>query len=246
MNPISKIAIVMAMRAESQPLIDAMGFKNITLNHNEHLPTLGYHASREGQELYLIVHGKDSRYGVDSVGTQPATIAALLAVQQFDPDLLINAGTAGSFGAKGGKIADVYLSAEKVVFHDRRIMLPGFFEYGIGNYPCVKADRMAKDLGLQTGIISTGNSLDMLKKDLQFMIPNNAMLKEMEAAAIAYVASLFGVPFLGVKSITDLVDNDEDDEEEFVENLAAASSALCTAMIKILEYLKGKSIEDLA
>ncbi len=236
----------MAMRAESQPLIHALGCRPIELNHSEHLPVLGYHVSREGQDIYILVNGKDPRYGVDSVGTQPATLTALLAVQQFAPDIIINAGTAGSFQSKGAKIAEVYLSADKVVYHDRRIMLPGFFEYGIGNYPCVKAEGMARDLGLRTGVISTGNSLDMIKKDLQFMIPNDTMLKEMEAAAIAYIASLFGIPFLGVKSITDLVDNDEDDEEEFVENLAAASSALCKATLQILDYMKGKTIAQLA
>ncbi len=235
----------MAMRTEAQPLIEALGFSPTPLEHGEHLPMQAYSLCRNGQSLFLITHGKDPFYGVDSVGTQPATIAALLAVQQFAPELIINGGTAGSFGSKGGKIGDVFLSSEKVVYHDRRIMLPGFFEYGIGNYPCVNAQRMAKDLGFKQGVISTGNSLDMVKKDLQFMLPNNTMCKEMEAAAVAYIAALFKIPFLAVKSITDLIDNDEDDEEEFVENLAMASRALCDAMLRILEYLKGKTIADL-
>jgi nucleoside phosphorylase len=40
------------------------------------------------------------------------------------------------------------------------------------------------------------------------MLENNASVKDMEAAAIAYVAELAGVPFFGVKVVTDIVDGD--------------------------------------
>ena len=35
---------------------------------------------------------------------------------------------------------------------------------------------------------------------------SGAAVKEMEAAAVAYVAALFGTPLLAVKAITDIVD----------------------------------------
>ena len=59
---------------------------------------------------------------VDNVGTVPAAVAAYLAVQTVKPDLLINAGTAGGFKARGAGIGDIYIS-NKTVNHDRRIPL---------------------------------------------------------------------------------------------------------------------------
>ncbi len=41
------------------------------------------------------------------------------------------------------------------------------------------------------------------------MAENNAAVKEMEAAGIAEVVQLRGVPFIALKKITDLVDTDE-------------------------------------
>jgi nucleoside phosphorylase len=46
------------------------------------------------------------------------------------------------------------------------------------------------------------------KQDDKLMLENNASVKDMEAAAIAYVAELAGVPFFGVKVVTDIVDGD--------------------------------------
>ena len=70
----------------------------------------------------------------------------------------------------------------------------------------VNVARLAADLQLKRGIISTGNSLDKTERCLELMAASGAAVKEMEAAAIGWVAWLFHKPFLAVKSITDLVD----------------------------------------
>ena len=56
--------------------------------------------------------------------------------------------------------------------------------------------------------MSTGNSLDCTPTDAEVMKENNASVKEMEGAAIAQVAHMFGVPIIGIKSVTDIVDGD--------------------------------------
>lgn len=48
---------------------------------------------------------------------------------------------------------------------------------------------------------------------------NDASVKEMEAAGIAHVATMFGVPLVAVKAITDIVDGDKPTPDEFMENL---------------------------
>lgn len=79
---------------------------------------------------------------------------------------------------------------------------------------------------LQEGIVSSGNSLDYSKEDWDQLHAIGAAVKEMEAAGISWVAHLHNVPFLALKSITDIVDGDRPAQEEFLENLHAAAKAL--------------------
>ena len=70
-------------------------------------------------------------------------------------------------------------------------------------------------------------------------------VKEMEAAAIAWVCSLFGVPFTGIKAVTDIVDGDRPCQEEFLENLAAAATALQSVLPQVLGFISGKQLSEL-
>lgn len=67
----------------------------------------------------------------------------------------------------------------------------------------------------------------------------------MEAAAIAWVTEHANIPFLAVKVVTDIVDGDRPTQEEFFENLAAASNALQEAVPKIIDFVLGKTVDEL-
>ena len=54
---------------------------------------------------------------------------------------------------------------------------------------------------------------------MQRMLEHKAAVKEMEAAAVAWSADLFGVPAFCIKAVTDIVDGDRPAQEEFLENL---------------------------
>ena len=78
----------------------------------------------------------------------------------------------------------------------------------------------------QEGVVSSGNSLDYCKEDWDQLTAIGAAVKEMEAAGISWVAHLHNVPFIALKSITDIVDGDRPAQEEFLENLHSAAKAL--------------------
>ncbi len=61
----------------------------------------------------------------------------------------------------------------------------------------------------------------------------------MEAAAVAWVAHLHGVPAGAVKAITDLVDAPAEAAEQFLANLAEASEALAVTVPALLDRLGG-------
>ncbi len=220
------------MQAEAQPFIDHYGVEEVT-GFFAPLPCKLY---RNG-DLYIVLNGQ--QHGSDLVGCEAASVATLAAIQKIQPDIVINSGTCGAFKSDGASIADVYLG-NAVMFHDRRV--PGDDAWGtqaLGNYPVYeKAEELAATLGFKTGKVTTGSSLDMQPCDLEIIKANGGNLKDMEGAAVAFVCSLFNVPILFVKSVTDLCDSGAETFEEFSKNLAAACESLRLANIRIIDYLQ--------
>mmetsp|Transcript_20511 Transcript_20511/g.28834 ORF Transcript_20511/g.28834 Transcript_20511/m.28834 type:complete len:99 (+) Transcript_20511:801-1097(+) len=80
-------------------------------------------------------------------------------------------------------------------------------------------------------------------QDLQVMHGEGASVKEMEAAAIAWVCHSLKTPFFALKSITDIVDDEErTSQDEFYENLAMASRNLQSKLSLVLGLIQGKSM----
>jgi nucleoside phosphorylase len=230
-----RIVLIIAVETEARPIIDGLG-----LNHKgkllSPLPMEFYEGRHNSLNIDLITSGKCDRFNVDNVGPQAAILNAATAIGRLQPDLIINPGTAGGFVSAGARIGDVYLSYPMICYHDRRIPIPGFDAYGIGSYYCFDTRGIAKSLGLKTGIVSTGSSLDYTDKDLELIKSYGGVVKEMEAASIAWVADLYKTPFFAVKSITDLVDNSTPTEEEYLRNLTSASIALSREVVRIIKY----------
>lgn len=109
------------MEAEAAPLLAHLGLqRDSPLVIPPPAPCASYSGTRGGVAIHVVVNGKCLVHGVDNVGTVPAALTAYLAVQAFDPDLVISTGTAGGFRAQGAAIGDVFLSTA-MLNHDRRI-----------------------------------------------------------------------------------------------------------------------------
>jgi 5'-methylthioadenosine nucleosidase len=104
------------------------------------------------------------------------------SIVSLHPDLIINAGTAGGFRAKGAAIGDVFV-ATQFANHDRRIPVPVFDEYGIGTLAATPIPNLVKALELKEGKLSTGNSLDMTPQDEEIIKANDATIKDMEVSS---------------------------------------------------------------
>ncbi len=232
----------MAMQSEAESLIQGLDLGRQEHSFRSGIPFEVYQGAFGTVRLSIITSGIDPDYHVDNVATVPATLMTYLAIDKFTPELLLNAGTAGGMAEKGCEIGDVYLSSGTFCFHDRRIPLPGFDRYGRGFYPACDTSAIARELKLKTGTVSTGNSLDLLEKDMQLIKANQAIIKDMEAAAIAWVCRTLSVPMFAIKAITDLIDEDTPPQTQFMENLHLASTNLGIKTIEVLRYLeKGKA-----
>lgn len=234
--PIRHAVLLYAMQDEALPLI-----RRLELADKQFLappmPMRWYDGKVGSLRIDVVVLGADRRFGIDCIGTQPAAVAAQLILDRLRPDLLINAGTAGGFIKRGGRIGKVYLTGGPFCFHDRRIALPPFEPYADGGWQLCDVSTWADALGLEQGSVSTGNSLDMNADDAQRIERVAAIAKDMESAAIAWVADQHQTPMCAVKAITDLVDGEHPTHEEFERHLHTASEALSEALQRLLQLI---------
>lgn len=244
-RPISTVVIITAMQTEALPLVNKFQLtEDLESVFPKGVPWVRYHGVYKDLNINLVWPGKDFTLGVDNVGTLSASLVTYASIQALKPDLIINAGTAGGFKAKGAGIGDVFLASE-CAFHDRRIPIPVFDTYGVGLRQAFPAPNLVKELNLKVGKLSTGDSLDMPPQDEASIIANDAAVKDMEGAAVAYVADLLKVPAIFVKAVTDIVDGEKPTSEEFLQNLSAVTAALDQAVTQVIDFINGKCLSDL-
>lgn len=243
-NDVKHVLFVIAMEAEAKPFLDHLSLKLIEHDHKSLSLQLFQGVYKENMKITVAVNGKCNRFNVDNVGTTPAALSTYLAINHVKPDLIINAGTAGGFKSKGADIGDVFLSSN-FKHHDRRIPIPGFTEYGVGDHDSILTPKLAEYLKAKVGVITTSNSLDHNETDDQIMLDHNASVKDMEAAAVAWVAEQTSTPCFGLKVVTDIVDGDKPTSEEFLENLSSAAKNLQETLPKVVDFIVGKTIHEL-
>lgn len=242
---IKNIVLLMAMQEEANLLIDSL---NLTENSNilsSKLPFRCFQIKLRKSHFSLITSGIDHLNQVDNIGCEAATLMAYESIQRLKPDILISAGTAGGFSEKNAQIGSIYASDGYFIFHDRIVPLPGFKESAIGKFPAANINKMANDLNIQTGVISTGSSLEKNLKDKQVLEDHPVVAKEMEAAAIAWVAMLHDIPVFAIKSITNLVDQENQSEKEFIKNFDYSVKCLHDKLLEVIDYLQGRNLEEL-
>ena len=228
------ICFIVAMEAEASSFIEQMNLTEDELFAPK-LPMRLWKGKIGETSISVVINGKDAEYNLDLIGTQAATLTTAHAITTLNPDLIISAGTAGGFASKGAEVGDVFLSYPKIVFHDRRVDIPGWKEMGAGNFVSFDTREMARKLGLKTGVVTSGNSLDMSETDARMIELLGGEIKEMEAAAVAWVASLYKIPVFCIKAITDLVDSPHATHEQFKKNLALAVDRLREAMVDLIK-----------
>jgi len=77
------------------------------------------------------------------------------------------------------------------------------------------------------------------------MNQNNASLKDMEAASVAWVCQLMNKLFIPIKSVTDIVDSGIPTEIEFKANFKLATQNLNLKLIHLIDFIYQKSLEEI-
>ncbi|MFK0573325.1 hypothetical protein [Endozoicomonas sp.] len=232
-----RILIIMAMEAEARPVIDQLGLAALPANQQLQSGFPRFRGEFEGKEIIISLNGKSREYGVDRIGTEYAALNTQSAIIEFAPDLIINAGTCGAFSADA-EIADIITTDQPVVYHDHRVPLKGFSEFATGHHPAIYRPEYFQGVVHKLGVVTTGNSLDMPVVDRQVIQQNRGMAKEMECASVAAVASLYEIDFFPIKSVTDHIDIELNNVDQFLDNLNLASIKLSETLIQVLTNIK--------
>ncbi len=189
------VLFVVAMEAEAAPVRIALGLDGPGAALHRSFPARLW----RGDGVALATNGTDARFDVDAIATQPAVVTALHAIEAVAPSLVVSAGTAGGFEARGGAIGTVYL-ADRCVYHDRRIAIDGFDRYGVGDYPvhdlsgCRRCARLRQPARSRPATRSTHP-----RSTSPPSTSTAAVAKDMEAAAVAWTCEQTGTPVHGAE-----------------------------------------------
>ncbi|KUP05802.1 5'-methylthioadenosine nucleosidase [Bacillus coahuilensis m2-6] len=228
------IAIIGAMEEEVSLLRSHM-------EQAETMELAGYQYTKgwmNGKEVVLLRSG---------IGKVNAALSSTILLYHFKPNHVINTGSAGGFDSQL-EVGDVIISTE-VRHHDVDVTA---FNYEYGQVPgmpaAFKADEMlqsvavkaAKDIeGIQvkSGLIATGDSFmnDPARVDSLRDKFVGLQAVEMEAAAVAQVAHQFQVPFVIIRSLSDIAGKESNVSfDQYLEKAAVNSSDLVMKIVKAL------------
>lgn len=223
------IGIICAMQIEADGII-ALCENVRTTTHAKMEFTLG------------TLHGKDVCVVVCGVGKVNAAMCALILIEKYKPDLVLNSGVAGSLSPIVG-IGDIVV-ATKSVEHDMNSTAlgdkQGEITFPDGNMMFFECDRQAStllasickeipDTKVAQGIIASGDIFVSDRKQ-RFKINDRfgALACEMEGAAIGHVCVRCEVPYGIIRAISD--DLDENKGMDFVKFCELASKKTVAAV----------------
>ena len=154
-------------------------------------------------------------------------------IHNFNPDIILNVGTAGGIEEKNCKIGDIFLSTGNIFYHDR--FLPELYNnYSYGGFPCYEIKNCAI---FKKGIVSSSASTVITKKSWDILRLKKVSVVDMEAAAIAEISSFYEIKMSAVKVITDIVDLPGACESQFIKNFKPCMEKLSSAFPDILNHI---------
>ncbi|WP_100406626.1 5'-methylthioadenosine/S-adenosylhomocysteine nucleosidase [Bacillus solitudinis] len=228
-----RIGIIGAMDEEVELLVSKLDNPN-----DKTIAGCEFHEGTiEGTDVVLLKSG---------IGKVNAAIGTTLLIQLYQPDRIINTGSAGGF-LEGLKVGDIVISTEvryndvdATVFGYEFGQVPRMPAYFTPNQELVDiAEIAAKKVGISSvkGLVLSGDSfmsdherVEVLKT--QFKQPACA---EMEAGAIAQVCHQFNVPFVIIRSLSDIAGSDAKvSYDQFLETASVHSAKQVLLMLKAL------------
>jgi adenosylhomocysteine nucleosidase len=230
-----KIAIIGAMEEEVVLLRDKINNKSVDV-----IAGCEYTSGQmDGVEIVLLRSG---------IGKVNAAMSTTILLDKYNPDFVINTGSAGG-SDENLNVGDIVISTE-VRHHDVDVTA---FDYEYGQVPQLppafladeelikiaeKGAKELQDVQVVQGLIASG---DTFVNELHVVENIRGKFKvvkavEMEAAAIAQVCYQFGVPFVIIRSLSDIAGKESNISfDQYLEKAALHSANLVMKMVALLK-----------
>ena len=200
-----------------------------------------YQGELNGSEVIIVQSG---------IGKVAAALATAFLIDKFQPDYVVNTGSAGGF-EQTLKVGDIVVSSQ-VRYHDVDVTAFGYEKGQLPNQPAAyvanpmlvdaakSSALLLTDIKSLVGLITTGDTFmtnegDINKAKINFP---DMVAVEMEGAAIAHTCHHLDVPFVIIRSLSDIAGKESPTSfDAYLEKAAVNSSQLVENMV---EHLKGK------
>ncbi len=192
----------------------------------------------ENKEVVIVQAG---------IGKVNAAVTTTILLENFNVDCIINIGVAG--GQNGVNHKDVVISTE-ILYHDVEVTSFGKYVHGQmpGHTPTFIADKSLIEKTIQVlknahisyklGKVASGDQFVTSIENVKEInaLYNDIYAIEMEACAIAHTASLYNVPFIVYRSISDVLGDESQSEDfnRFVEIASVNASLVLSELIKVI------------
>ena len=229
----SRIGIIAAMHLECEFFRDQL----LDTINSQYLDIKVTHGIWAGHEVCLLESG---------IGKVNATLATEWLAREFQPDLVINTGSAG--GIKTGAQVGDFVFADRVCHHDVDVSPIGF-EFGelprlpvyylIKNIWLKLLDQVAIELhdNHHVGTIASGESFiyhDHQVAQIKSRF-EQVVACEMEAAAVAQVCYLHHIDCLILRNLSDVAgENSQSNFNQYIKQAGKKSTALVLAFIEAI------------
>ncbi|MBJ3813386.1 5'-methylthioadenosine/S-adenosylhomocysteine nucleosidase [Shimwellia pseudoproteus] len=200
-----------------------------------------------GCEIYTgTLNGTDVALLKSGIGKVSAAMGATLLLEHAKPDVIINTGSAGGLDASL-KVGDIVVSDE-VRYHDADVTAFGYEIGQMAGCPAAfhadpalisAAEACIREQNLHAvrGLVISGDAFingSVALAKIRHNFPK-AIAVEMEATAIAHVCHNFGTPFVVVRAISDVADQQSHlNFDEFLAIAAKQSTVIVEALVQKL------------
>jgi futalosine hydrolase len=174
------------------------------------------------------IAGKRVVFGISGMGKTNAAHAVTVLIEKYSPSCVVNFGIGGAYPSSGLRVGDIAV-AEKEVYTDEGVLLKdGLHSFEITGTPLLKvrgrkyfnefpADKRLGRLALKaasaiihckSGVFLTVSACTGTRKragelDGKF----GPICENMEGAAVAHVCRIYGIPFVEIRGISNIVED---------------------------------------
>lgn len=229
-----KIAVIGAMEQEVELLRNALQNTTTEKIANSEYTTGTY----EGKEVVLLKSG---------IGKVNAAMSTTILLEKFQPDVVINTGSAGGFDTSLN-VGDIVISDE-VRHHDVDVTVFGYLKGQMAGMPAAyESDAKLMDVAKEAvtevgkhpyavGLICSGDVFMSNPERVAAVREDFPTMKavEMEAAAVAQVCFQFKTPFVVIRALSDIAG--QESNVSFDEFLPVAAKHSTEVVLKAITKL---------